>query len=62
MYKSNLYNIPLKIIINILKYSNRGVKYRNGKFIDQIDKKDERNNLLYNLSNIKTIFFTIILL
>ena len=42
-------NLPLDILIHILEYSNHGVKYRNGKFIDQIDKKDERLQLLYNL-------------
>jgi hypothetical protein len=49
--------LPLEIIIHILEYSNHGVKYRNGRFIDQIDKKDERYSLLYNLSKIETIFF-----
>lgn len=42
-------NLPLDILIHILEYCNHGVKYRNGKFIDQIDKNDERLQLLYNL-------------
>lgn len=52
-------NLPLDILIHILEYSNHGVKYRNGKFIDQIDKKDERLQLLFNLPlyNVPKIHF-----
>jgi len=49
--------LPLEIIIHILEYSNHGVKYRNGKFIDQIDKNDKRIQLLYTLPRIETILF-----
>jgi hypothetical protein len=55
--KSISHQFPLEVIIHILEYSNHGVKYRNGKFIDQIDKKDERYYLLYNLPKIETIYF-----
>jgi len=56
MNKTISHNLPLEIIAHILEYSNHGVKYRNGKFIDQIDKKDVRCKLLYSLPKIETIF------
>ena len=44
--------LPLEIIILILEFDNT-VKYRNGKFINQILKTDNRYQLLKNISPIK---------
>ena len=38
-------NLPLDIIKNIIKF-NETIKWRNGVFIDQIDKNDPRYSLL----------------
>ena len=46
-------NLPLDMIIHILSFDNK-IKYKNGKFINQIDKKDERYNLLKKLPKIQT--------
>lgn len=47
--------LPLDIVKYILLYCNN-IKYRNGKFMDQIDKKDDRYLLLNNLPNIDSIY------
>lgn len=47
-------NLPLDMIIHILQYCNEGIKYRNGKFIDQINKNDNRYKNLYNLPKLET--------
>ena len=44
--------LPLEIVIYILEYTNV-IKYRNGKFMNQISKKDERYEKLSNLSLIE---------
>ena len=41
-------NLPIDIIKKILDF-NGAIKYRNGVFIDQIDKKDYRYNLLLSI-------------
>jgi hypothetical protein len=46
--------IPMDILINILSYDG-SIKYRNGKFIDQIKNDDERYKLLNQISPVKTI-------
>ena len=51
--KSIFKQLPLELVINIINYDNI-IKYRNGKFINQIDKTDERYNILQNVSPIKT--------
>ena len=50
--KSIFIKLPLEIIILILDFDNK-IKYRNGKFINQILKTDKRYELLKNISPIK---------
>jgi hypothetical protein len=47
--------LPLDIVRYIVLYCNN-IKYRNGKLMGQIDKKDDRYLLLNNLSRIETIY------
>lgn len=49
----NFANLPLDIVIRILEYDATSIKYRNGKFMNQISKKDERYEKLSNLSLIE---------
>ena len=50
-------NTPIDIIIQILQYSGEAIKYRNGKFINQITNDDERYKMLQNISPIETKLF-----
>jgi len=50
-------HIPLDIVIHILQFDNK-IKYRNGKFMNQISEHDERSKLLYKLP-LKYIFYMI---
>ena len=45
---SNIKNLPKNIIYNILSYDDH-IKYRNGKYIFQIPKTDERYKMLSDL-------------
>jgi hypothetical protein len=47
--------LPLDLVINVINFGNV-IKYRNGKFMNQIDKADERYKILQNISPIKTQF------
>lgn len=47
-------NTPLDLVIKILEY-NGSIKFRNGKFIDQINKDDYRYKILHNISPIEPI-------
>jgi len=48
-------NTPLDIVIQIVEYSGI-IKYRNGKFINQILKNDKRVEMLQNISMFEAIF------
>jgi hypothetical protein len=53
MNKSIYKNLPFELVVHILQYCNEGVKYRNGKFIDQINKNDGRYKILYEKPKIE---------
>jgi len=46
---------PLDIVIQILDYSGI-IKYRNGKFFNQIQNNDERYNILQSISQFVPIY------
>jgi len=54
MNKSLSSLLPMEVVVHILEYTNK-IKYRNGKFIDQIDENDYRRSLLTNLPKINII-------
>lgn len=47
---------PIEIVARILDFGT-SIRYRNGKFMDQINKEDDRYKILENLSPITTIYF-----
>jgi hypothetical protein len=50
---SSIYSkLPLEIIVYILKFDN-AIRYRNGKFIDQINQRDGKYSLLNNFAPIE---------
>ena len=44
----SLEKVPLEVLHNILSYDG-SIKYRNGKWIDQLSKKDRRYDLLRSI-------------
>ena len=52
-------NTPLDVVIQIVEYSGI-MKYRNGKFMNQLLKNDERYNvLIQKLSLFKPVFLAL---
>lgn len=47
--------LPLELVINVINFGNV-IKYRNGKFMNQIDETDERYKIIQNVSPIKIQF------
>lgn len=48
--------IPNELVRIILEFDG-SLKLRNGKYMNQINKNDERYKMLLNISQVKTIFF-----
>jgi hypothetical protein len=47
--------LPLDLVINVINFGNV-IKYRNGKFMNQIHENDERYKIIQNVSPIKIEF------
>jgi len=48
---------PLDIVIQIVEYTGK-IKYRNNKFMNQIDKDDERYTAIKDITTFIPVFFT----
>jgi hypothetical protein len=46
--------LPTDIIHHIIEFDGK-IKYRNGKYINQIPKNDERYSMLHNIKQYETI-------
>jgi hypothetical protein len=45
-----LLNLPMEIINYILEFNGDGIKYRNGKYMNQIRETDERYTMLRSIT------------
>ena len=55
LYKSIMNRLPLEIVHRILEYDGR-IKYRHGKYMNQIAQDDDRYKMLLTVPKIETCY------